>query len=77
MYQSTMEILTIMCRFKVIQKPVSESPWLAPAIYNLINCRKSLTRRYECMNDPDLLWKVRVVRNRLNSTVDKAKGSLH
>ena len=74
-YKNAIEILSIMCPYKVISSRKVPSHWITPDIFNLIKEKRALIKRYTSTHDHDTLLALRIHRNELNTTIDKAKAS--
>ena len=69
-----LEILLIMCPFKRVCDRKYKPLWITPKIYQMIRKRKRLFKLYRQTGCYDILKKVYVLRNKVNSLVEKAKG---
>ena len=74
-YRNVLDILSIMCPYKVISARKIPTPWITPEIYNMIKERRALTKTYKVTRDSNDLQLLRVHRNKLNSAIDKAKAT--
>ena len=69
-----LEILSIMCPYKTIHVRKISTPWITPEIFNMIKEKQELVRSYKIQRDPDILNRMRVLHNELNTKIDKAKA---
>ena len=74
LYNSIVEILAIMCPHKRVHSRISGNKWINKNIFRLIRKRKCAIRRFKATKNPDLLLEIRILRNQVNSAVDKAKS---
>ena len=72
--EKVLEILSIMCPFKIVHTRVNKKKWINKDIYGFIRERKCLVKDYRRAGNPDTLNRMRLLRNRINSAVDKAKS---
>ena len=75
-YENVKEILSIMCPYKVISSRKVPTPWITPDIFNMINEKREIVKRYKATHAQDILLELRTHRNKLNTKIEKAK-SLH
>ena len=73
-YQQAIDILSIMCPYKTTPVRKTSTPWLTPVIFNHIHEKRNMVKKYKATRDQDLLREVRVLRNILNSEIDRAKS---
>ena len=73
--QAALEILSIMCPYKTVHVRKSSTPWITPDIFNSIKAKQDLIRIYKATKTHDTLNRMRVLRNELNSKIDKAKAA--
>ena len=59
-YENVMEILSVMCPYKVINCRKVPTPWTTPEIFNMINEKRDLVKRYKATHDPDILIETRI-----------------
>ena len=75
MYKRIMDILAIMCPYKVVHTRIPRKKWLSPEIFELIREKRRLIKSFKLSGHPNLLNRIRKLRNKLNSSIDKAKGN--
>ena len=63
-----------MCPYIKIQVRKESTSWLTPEIFNKIQEKKNFVKQYKQTGDSDLLREIRILRNNLNSEIDKAKS---
>ena len=68
------DILSIMCPYKRVFSRKYKPLWITPEIYRAIRERKRLLKLYRATGCYDILKQVYVLRNKVNSLVDKAKS---
>ena len=68
-----MDILAIMCPYKKVHTRNPRNKWITAEIYTLIRHRKRMLKNYREAKNTDLLSQIRIARNKLNATIDKAK----
>ena len=74
-FEHVIDILSIMCPYKMISVRKSPTPWITPDIFNMINQKRALTRQYKSTRSQNDLQELRILRNKLNTSVDKAKST--
>ena len=72
-YKCTIDILSVMCPFKTINVRKQSTPWITPEIFDMIKEKRNLVKLYKEFREPIILKELRILRNNLNSTIDKAK----
>ena len=72
---SALEILSIMCPYKTIHVRKVPTPWITPDIYKMIKEKRDLVKTYKTYSQQDILKQLRILRNKLNTRIDKAKAS--
>ena len=73
-HDAVLDILAIMCPYKIVHSRVSGNKWITKNIFRLIRERKCLIKRFKATGNQELLSGMRILRNRVNSAVDKAKS---
>ena len=68
------DILAIMCPYKMVTTRKHVTPWLNPDIYKAIKDKQNLVKAYKTTKNPDNLSKLRKVRNKINTMIEKAKS---
>ena len=71
---NALEILSVMCPYKTTPVRKSSTPWLTPDIFTQIYEKRNLVKRYKISGDQALLREIRILRNNLNSRIEKAKS---
>ena len=74
-YRNVIDILSIMCPYKVISARKVPTPWITPEIYNMIKEKRALTKTYKATRDRNDLQLLRVHRNKVISTINSAKAT--
>ena len=69
-----MEILSIMCPYKTVHVRKQSTPWITPDIFRMIKEKQNTVKAYKIDKDPDILTRMRILRNELNTKIDKAKA---
>ena len=72
---SALEILSIMCPYKTIHVRKVPTPWITPDIFKMIKEKRDLVKTYKTDGQQDILKQLRILRNKLNTRIDKAKAS--
>ena len=74
LYALIIGILSIMCPFKKVHTRITNNKWISKNIFRLIRERKCVIKQFKITGDPALLSSMRILRNQVNSAVDKAKS---
>ena len=70
-----LDILSIMCPYKIVQTKRKPSPWLTPEIYRAIREKKNLVKLYKKDKDPQILRQLKIQRNFVNALIEKSKSN--
>ena len=73
---NVLSILSIMCPYKNIFARKEITPWLTPEIYRTIQEKRCLLRTYKQSRDPEDLMALNILRNSLNTMVERAKRNI-
>ena len=68
-----LDILSVMCPYKKVHTRTPRKEWLTPDIYTLIRERKRMLKNYQASLDPNLFCQLRILRNKIYASIDKAK----
>ena len=74
-YDHVIDILSVMCPYKVTSVRKTPTPWITPEIYNMLNQKRILIGQYKITRTEQDLKDLRILRNKLNTTIDRAKST--